>query len=266
MNADSSLTQVFAASEPIGRESLPELTAGRITAMIRDGRLAPGSRLPNELELAEAMRVSRGTLRAALHLLQQQGRIWRRQGVGTFVSQKPIFENRLDLNSGVTAMIESMGLVPGCRDMEIKHIAANEFSAEQLRVPRDSILVYIRRTRTADRKLVVASVDLFPAELLQSSSRPLDIDALKQVLEEKTSIYRLLEDEFHISIDHGIAKLRPVKADAELVKKLGLENDVPVGSMMLYLEQVDSDRNQQPVLLSYEYHVPSISTFTVYRR
>ena len=97
-------------------------------------------------------------------------------------------------------------------------------------------------------------------------SRPLDIDALKQLLEEKTSIYRLFEDEFHISIHHGIAKLRPIKADVGLVKKLRVEKDVPVGSVMLYMEQLDFDRDQRPVLLSYEYHVSDISTFTVYRR
>ena len=266
MNEDSPLAQVFAANGPIGHESLPEVTAGRITTMIKDGSLPPGSRLPNELELAEAMGVSRGTMRAAFHLLQQQGRVWRRQGVGTFVSQKPILENRLDINSGVTALIKSIGMVPGCRDIEIKHIAANDFSAEPLRVPRDSILVYIRRTRTADGKPLVASVDLFPAELLQRSSQPLDVDDLKQVLEEKTSIYRLFEEELYIPIDHGIAKLRPIKADAHLLKKLRMEKDVPVGSVMLYMEQVDFDRYQRPVLLSYEYHVSDSSTFTVYRR
>lgn len=264
MDKSLTSTQAFPASEPISRESLPEVTAGRLRSMIHSGSLSPGYRLPNELELAEAMGVSRGTIRAALHLLQQQGLIWRRQGVGTFVSEKPLLVNRLDINSGVTDLIESMGLVPGCQDMEIKLTPADEYLAEQLRVPLGSPLVYIRRTRTASDKPVVASVDVFDLTIIQQGSHSLDLDALKKALEQKLSVYRVFEDELHITIDHGIAKIRPIKADVRLMKQLHL--DLPAGSVMLYLEQLDFDRDQHPVLFSYEYHVSDFSTFTIFRR
>lgn len=232
--------------------------------MVGEGRLSPGSRLPNELELAEMMGISRGTLRAALHLLQQQGLVWRRQGIGTFVSEKPILENRLDINGGVTELIQSKGLTPGCRDIKIDVIAADDYLAQQLDVPVASPLVDIRRTRTAEGKPVVASVDVFLLSLLQRSPRPLGLDALKTALEQKSSIYRVFADELHIGIDHGIAKLRPIKADVHLLKQLHL--DLPPGSVMLYLEQLDFDRDQRPVLLSYEYHVADFCSFTVFRR
>jgi len=257
-------SESFARADPISQEPLPEVTANRIRSMIHDGSLRPGSRLPNELELAEAMGVSRGTIRSALHLLQQQGLIWRRQGVGTFVSEKPILENRLDINLGVSDVIESMGLKPGHKAMEIKLVPADELLAEQLRVPQDSSLVYVRRIRTADDRPVAASVDIFALEILQQGSRILELEALKQALAEHHSVYRVLERELNVIIDHGIAKLRPIKADTQLLKQLDL--DIPVGSVMLYLEQLDYDRDQRPVLLSYEYHVSDFSTFTVYRR
>jgi GntR family transcriptional regulator len=265
MFMDERLTpvQAFPASEPISRESLPEVTAHRIRSMIHEGKLPPSSRLPNELELADVMGVSRGTIRSALHILQQQGLIWRRQGLGTFVSEKPLLENRLDINSGVTDLIESMSLVPGCQDMEIKLIPASERLGQQLRVPLDSTLVSIRRTRTANDKPVVASVDIFALALMQQEPCSFDLDALKEVLEQKLSIYRVFEDELHITIDHGIAKIRPIKADARLIKQLNL--DLPAGSVMLYLEQLDFDPDQRPVLFSYEYHVSDFCTFTVFR-
>lgn len=256
--------QAFPASEPMSRESLPDVTAGRIRFMIHEGKLPPGSRLPNELELAEVMGVSRGTIRAALHLLQQQGLIWRRQGVGTFISDEPLLENRLDVNSGVTDLIEFMGLVPGCQDMEINLIPASEHLAQQLRVPRDSPLVSIRRTRTASGKPVVASVDIFALTLMQQGHRSLDLDALKKALEQKSSLYRVFQDELDIIIDHGIAKIRPIKADVRLTKQLNL--DLPAGSVILYLEQLDFDRDQHPILFSYEYHLSDFCSFTVFRR
>jgi len=210
------------------------------------------------------MGVSRGTLRAALHLLQQQGLVWRRQGIGTFVTEKPVLENRLDINGGVTELIQSQGLAPGCRDIEVKLIAADDYLAQELDVPVASPLVEIRRTRTAEGKPVVASIDVFPAALLQRTARPLGLQALKAVLEQKSSIYRVFADELHISIDHGIAKLRPIKADARLLRQLHLH--LPSESVMLYLEQLDYDRDQRPVLLSYEYYVADFCSFTVFRR
>lgn len=259
----SAVSQAFAVREPGSRGSLPEIAANRIRSMISEGRLPPASRLPNELELAAAMGVSRGTIRAGLHLLQQQGLVWRRQGVGTFVSDKPILENRLDINSGVTDLIRSTGLAPGCRDLDIKIVPADEYVAQQLRVPLDNSVVHIQRTRTANDKPVVASIDMFPLALMQHGPRPLDLDALKGALGEKRSIYRILQDDLHVIVHHGIAKIRPIKADAQLLRRLNL--DLPRGSVMLYLEQVDFDRDQHPVLLSYEYHLADGTTFTVYR-
>ena len=50
-------------------------------------RLAPGSQLPEERELARQFSVSRGTLRRALGQLEEAGLLVRRQGHGTFVAE-----------------------------------------------------------------------------------------------------------------------------------------------------------------------------------
>lgn len=48
-------------------------------------QFAPGDRLPNELALAEALGVSRTTLREAIRLLVEDGVLEIRRGLGTFV-------------------------------------------------------------------------------------------------------------------------------------------------------------------------------------
>lgn len=52
------------------------------------GDYLPGEQLPGESELAKQLKVSRGTLRQALLLLQEDGMIINRQGKGSFVLEK----------------------------------------------------------------------------------------------------------------------------------------------------------------------------------
>lgn len=51
--------------------------------------LTPGERLPPERELAARLGCSRQTLRAGLFSLEQDGRIWRHVGQGTFCGTRP---------------------------------------------------------------------------------------------------------------------------------------------------------------------------------
>jgi GntR family transcriptional regulator len=256
--------EAFRDTEFPRREPLPDTVAARIRSMVKNGNLAPGSRLPNELQLAQDMRVSRATIRAALELLREQGLVWWRHGVGTFVSEKPLLVNRLDINSGIGEVIRSMGFTPGCRDVRVTVNPADDYAAQQLRIaPTDSV-VHVERTRTADEKQVAASIDILALTALQHGSRRIDLAALKAAMEAGRSLYDVFREDLNTIVDHGIAKIKPVKATARQLKELHL--DIPSGSTMLYLEQVDYDREQNPILFSREYHAADFSVFTVYRR
>ena len=64
-------------------------TGRRIAADITDGRLPPGARLPTEQELMTAMGVSRTVIREAVAALRAEGLITTRQGIGSFVTERP---------------------------------------------------------------------------------------------------------------------------------------------------------------------------------
>ncbi|MFC8348855.1 PLP-dependent aminotransferase family protein [Streptomyces sp. NPDC057280] len=57
---------------------------------VRDGRLAPGARLPATRRLAEELGVSRGTVKAAYDQLVAEGYLTARQGAGTQVASLPV--------------------------------------------------------------------------------------------------------------------------------------------------------------------------------
>ncbi|WP_026531500.1 GntR family transcriptional regulator [Arthrobacter sp. H41] len=58
----------------------------RIAEAVRGGTLLPGSLLPTEAELGAAMEVSRTVVREALMLLEEDGLVRARRGVGRFVT------------------------------------------------------------------------------------------------------------------------------------------------------------------------------------
>src|SRR5947208_8160543 len=70
---------------PAGGPAYQRLAAG-LRALILDGRLPLGTRLPAERELARALGISRTTTTAAYTLLRREGYLTSRRGAGSFAS------------------------------------------------------------------------------------------------------------------------------------------------------------------------------------
>src|SRR5215208_6746713 len=64
----------------------------QLQAYLAQHDLPPDSRLPPERELCDMLGASRGDLRKALSVLENEGQIWRRVGKGTFVGRGQIQE------------------------------------------------------------------------------------------------------------------------------------------------------------------------------
>jgi GntR family transcriptional repressor for pyruvate dehydrogenase complex len=69
--------------------STAEVVLGKIRRMIELGELKPGDRLPAERHLAVRFKMSRGSLRAALHSIAGMGLLQFRHGSGTYITDGP---------------------------------------------------------------------------------------------------------------------------------------------------------------------------------
>ena len=70
-------------------QNLSQQTAERLyTAVAVERQFQPGEKLPNEVELAQKLGVSRATLREAIRTLADQGVLEVHRGKGTFVSRQ----------------------------------------------------------------------------------------------------------------------------------------------------------------------------------
>src|SRR5260370_4872733 len=79
------MAMAAAEFEAVKKTKVYEKVVQQIHAMIRDGLLNAGDRLPPERELAETFQVSRSSLRDAIRALEVMGLVQARQGEGTTV-------------------------------------------------------------------------------------------------------------------------------------------------------------------------------------
>jgi DNA-binding transcriptional MocR family regulator len=71
-----------------GKGALQRKLAGAITQAVRNGTIAPGTRLPSERNLAAALNLSRTTVLAAYDALREIGWAESRTGSGTWISER----------------------------------------------------------------------------------------------------------------------------------------------------------------------------------
>ncbi|MGA9474889.1 MAG: FadR/GntR family transcriptional regulator [Terriglobales bacterium] len=119
--------------EPIHRETVMSMVARRIEQLVRSGDLKAGDRLPPEPDLAQMLRVSRGSLREALKGLMYLGLIKSRAGDGTYIQSS--------LSQALNQHFQWMILLD-----EVKHLEIYEL--RKIIEPNAAALAAKRSTRT----------------------------------------------------------------------------------------------------------------------
>lgn len=234
------------------RPLLPDVIRSELRRAIIEGEFPPGSKLPNEEALCARFAVSRITLREAVRGLIEDGYVTRRQGAGTFVMQGPTLRNSLDTNFSYTEYLESIGVRASKQVLEANRVSGDDQVLADLNLAAGADVVVVRRVRIADGKPAIYSIDSLPVDI---------VDARKDLKAFRHSLYKLLSERGH-DVDHARAVLAPVIADAELAGIL----QVPEGTPLQHLKQVDHDSSGRPVMRSLEWHVPSVIELRVYRR
>jgi GntR family transcriptional regulator len=237
--------------------------AAEVTANLRQaivsGSLSPEHELPPEPELARQLGVSRGTVRQAVTILEHEGLLSRRQGLGTFiVPHTARLRNVLNANYGLTELITSLGEIPGTSFLKVSEAAAEKDTAEKLGIAAGEPLVVIERVRTADDVPVAYTSDYLPFRHLDA--RRFSIETLEQFFRAHGSLYAVLRG-MGLTIDGGLADLRAAIADRKLSQAL----QIKVGEPLLLLSQTDYSSAGSIILYSEEY-LPAHINVQVWRK
>lgn len=216
------------------------------------GKLNENERFPSEFELAEKFGVSRGVLREALTVLEEENIIVRKHGVGTFVTPKPLFTSGIEQLSSVTTMIRDAGMEPGTIFMDVSDTDPSDDSIALFDSDENDRLVTIERVRTADGDPVVYCVDTVLAKNLPIGTH----DFLN------SSIFEAIEVSGDIRIEQAIAHIEPVGYDEVASSILRCGVDVP----LLVLLQKHYSEDGEMVLYSKNYFRADKFSFHVVRK
>ncbi len=223
-----------------GRTPLADRLRDELLEEITSSQLAPGTKLPTEGELAKRFGVSRATVRDAVRALVEAGYVVRRRGSGSYVAERRRMPHGLDSTLSYLAMIESAGARAGMRILRAGFEQGGKDAGALQLDPGDTVLA-VERVRTADGAPVIYSHDRIPAHLLRPD---LDLHQLDP------SLFALLSSSGHAA-DHATATLRAVASTGHTASVLGIRRGKP----LLYIEEIDYDRDGVPVMLSREWHV-----------
>ncbi|MGB2080082.1 MAG: phosphonate utilization transcriptional regulator PhnR [Vibrio sp.] len=153
-----------------------------IVEQIETGLLTPKQKLPSERQLAESFATTRVTLREALSLLEAEGKVYREDRRGWFISPQPlVYDPTQTLN--FTRMAQAQGRVPKTELINAQLVLANKKAAALLKLAPFSKVYQVDRVRYLDGRPVVYVTNFIKPELFPNL---LDHD-LSQSL---TGIYR----------------------------------------------------------------------------
>lgn len=214
--------------------------ADKLISRIESGDLSPGEKLPPERELSERIGVNRMTLRRALKVLESQGLIMRKHGVGTFIAE-PKIDRQMEVVYRFTRGIENRGLTPSAKIISIEHTLAEPALANELTLPIPSQVYSILRLRSINQEPV----------MLESYKIPVHrFPELEKYDLEKRSIYEIMENEYGIAIIKARQSFEPVKAtkfEASLLK-------INIGEALMLEKRLSFDKDNLPVEYGKDYY------------
>jgi DNA-binding GntR family transcriptional regulator len=228
ISAASSLLQPFAYSIPLYIQ-----IADKLVSQIESGELAPGERLPSERDLSETLGINRMTLRRALHVLESQGLVLRKHGVGTFVGE-PKIDRQMDVVFRFTRRMQNRGYTPGTQLISLAETVVDGALSHQLAVPVSAPAYKILRLRSINREPVMIESYIIPVRRFPGLDR-YDL--------ESRSIYEIMETEYGVRITRAQQSFEPVLASAFEAELLHIR----VGAALMLEKRLSYDHDDRPV-------------------
>jgi GntR family transcriptional regulator len=238
---------------PIDRDSsIPSYVqvADNIRGRIVSGEFPPGKRLPTERELISESGLSRITIRQGLALLERDGWVVRKQGLGTFVRNS--IDQELTSVRTITEVLIAKGMIPEIRVLSFARVVPPPNVQKRMELAADERVLCAKRLYRYKKQPIALIYIYLPlsvwdeAQILRNAATPTD------------TTYTIWEDRLHVRLKnahHVIRAGRAAKEDARALR-------IPVGAAILILERTTYADDERPVeCVIFHYH-PEVYEFS----
>ena len=238
--------------------SLTDQARNHIRELILAGEF-PDGRIPPETELAEALGISRTTVRDALSRLEIEGAITRKQGAGTFVNAPMLqIKSRLDEIWSYTDMLEAHGFTPATRILKVIQTTANSPSAgphaaADLRLDPTEPVLIVRKLFLENDQPAILARNVVPLRYLTETYQREDL---------ARPVYDLLETFGPQRLSYYLSDIVPMTADDDLAEVL----QIAAGTPLIAFEETGYNSDNEPILKAYSYFRDDLLRFRILRR
>ena len=232
----------------------PKTMCRQLLQEMQRGIYAECEKLPRETLLSEELGISRTQLRDVLAELEREGFITRRHGVGTMINRHVLqVNNRMDIETEFLDIIRHNGYTPDVSHVNLTENQADEYIAQKLHIPEGTEVVSVCKICTADGKPAIYCEDVLEKRFVTG----------KFTLEDlKTPIFCFLRKFCDIDTYMDLTEIHAVSADDKVSEAL----NIPVGTPLLNMEEVDFDIDGNAIFYSSQYFVDELFAHTVLRK
>ena len=204
-----------------------------IRTNVENGVYEANQKIPTEMELSKKYNVSRVTVRKALEELVEDGILLRKQGKGTFISEKKTTNTNYPQTSFADACLMS-GKKPTTRLLSYSMEVPTKKIADFFGIEQTEMVIKIRRIRMAGGEPIILEIDYFPESFAFLADEALT-DSIALIL-NRNNIYPI----------HGETVTTICYATEEESKVLNVDVEQP----LLYIRGEIRNEDMSPVQVS----------------
>jgi len=206
-----------------------------------------GKTLPNEIDLAKKLAISRSTLRQAINKLVVEGLLVRKKRFGTKVAQASISSKSKNWLSFSQEM-QLRGITIKNFELQVSWVLPSEEIASFFEIKKDRSVLKLERVRGRPDEPFVYFVSYFHPRV-----------GLTGEEDFRKPLYELLESEHSVIATLSKEEISAKSADALIAEKL----KTPIGSAVLFRKRFVFDHGERPIEFNLGYYKADSFVYTV---
>lgn len=218
-----------------------------LRTMINDPEHSSGKFLPNEVELAKQLAISRSTLRQALNKLVYEGLLIRKKGIGTKVAETAISSKSKNWLS-FTQEMNARGIVIKNFELHVTWVTPDEKIANFFDIGTSKKILKLERLRGKVEGPFVYFISYFHPRVGLTGDEDF-----------KRPLYDILEKDHLVVATLSKEEIGAIAADKHIAAKL----EVEPGSPILFRKRFVYDQGERPIEYNLGYYRADSFIYTV---